>query len=60
MADAKAPSDWRSAIEAAKASQFLKSALGDDLHRTFCAIKQAEYIRVARTVQRVGLSPLSA
>ncbi|HEY5818571.1 MAG TPA: glutamine synthetase family protein [Mesorhizobium sp.] len=53
MADAKAPSDWRSAIEAAKASEFLKSALGDDLHRTFCAIKQAEYIRVARTVSEL-------
>lgn len=48
--DERAPSDWRSAIEAAKASDFLKQALGTDLHRTFTAIKQAEYMRVARTV----------
>jgi glutamine synthetase len=45
-----APSDWRSAIEAAKASAFLRDALGADLHRTFTEIKQAEYLRVARTV----------
>ena len=44
------PRDWRSAIEAAKASEFLKQALGDDMHRTFTAIKEAEYLRVARTV----------
>lgn len=44
------PADWRSAIEAAKASTFLKQALGADLHKTFTAIKQAEYFRVARTV----------
>jgi glutamine synthetase len=44
------PADWRMAIEAAKASAFLKDALGADLHRTFTAIKQAEYMRVARTV----------
>ncbi len=50
---ADAPSDWRSAIEAAKASAFLKSALGEDLHRTFTAIKQAEYVRVARTVSEL-------
>ena len=44
------PADWRSAIEAARASDFLKSALGADMHRTFTAIKEAEYLRVARTV----------
>lgn len=44
------PPDWRSAIEAAKASSFLKTALGPDMHRTFTAIKHAEYLRVARTV----------
>src|SRR5262245_9376092 len=48
-----APADWRSAIEVAKASPFLKAALGDDLHRTFTAIKQAEYVRVARTVSQL-------
>jgi glutamine synthetase len=47
------PVDWRSAIEAAKASVFLKGALGVDMHRTFTAIKAAEYARVARTVSEV-------
>jgi glutamine synthetase len=47
------PPDWRSAIEAAKVSAFLKSALGTDLHRTFTAIKEAEYLRVARTVSEL-------
>jgi glutamine synthetase len=48
-----APADWRTAIEAAKASAFLMQALGGDLHRTFTAIKQAEYLRVARTVSEL-------
>jgi glutamine synthetase len=47
------PSDWKTAIEAAKASGFLKEALGEELHRTFTAIKQAEYLRVARTVSEL-------
>lgn len=47
------PTDWRSAIEAAKASEFLKLALGEELHRTFTAIKQSEYLRVARTVSEL-------
>ncbi|WP_309663910.1 glutamine synthetase family protein [Tabrizicola sp.] len=47
------PVDWRSAIEAAKASAFLKAALGEDMHRTFTAIKAAEYARVMRTVSEV-------
>ena len=47
------PPDWRSAIEAAKASEFLKQALGEDMHRTFTAIKHAEYLRVARTVSEL-------
>ncbi|KQZ94357.1 glutamine synthetase [Mesorhizobium sp. Root157] len=47
------PVDWRAAIEAAKASSFLKGALGEDLHRTFVAIKQSEYLRVARTVSEL-------
>ena len=47
------PVDWRSAIEAAKASGFLKDALGTDMHRTFTAIKAAEYARVARTISEV-------
>lgn len=49
-AAAPMPPDWRSAIELAKISAFLRDALGDDMHRTFTAIKAAEYLRVARTV----------
>lgn len=47
------PADWRTAIEAAKASHFLTEALGTDLQRTFCAIKHSEYLRVARTVSEL-------
>jgi glutamine synthetase len=49
----KMPADWRSAIEVAKASDFLKQALGADLHKTFYAIKESEYLRVARTVSEL-------
>ncbi len=44
------PRDWRAAIEAAERSAFLKDALGEDMHRTFTAVKAAEYARVARTI----------
>lgn len=47
------PLDWRQAIEVAKGSAFLKDALGEDMHRTFTAIKAAEYARVMRTVSEV-------
>ena len=47
------PVDWRGAIEAARASTFLREALGSDMHRTFTAIKAAEYARVARTIADV-------
>jgi glutamine synthetase len=47
------PVDWRMAIEAAKGSAFLKGALGEDMHRTFTAILEAEYRRVQRTVPDV-------
>ena len=47
------PPDWRSAIEAAKGSAFLKQALGEGMHCTFTAIKHAEYLRVARTVSEL-------
>ncbi len=47
------PRDWLSAIDAAKGSAFLREALGPDLHRTFTAIKEAEYLRVARTVSEL-------
>lgn len=52
-ADRAMPVDWRAAIEAAKASEFLKGALGPDLHRTFTEIKHAECLRVARTVSEL-------
>ena len=47
------PADWRMAIEAARQSAFLQDALGADMHRTFTAIKAAEYARVMRTVSDV-------
>ena len=47
------PVDWRGAIMVAKDSAFLKGALGTDMHRTFVAVKEAEYARVARTVSEV-------
>lgn len=47
------PNDWRAALTAARDSDFLKSALGADMHRTFTAIKAAEYARVARTISEV-------
>ncbi|MFB2531608.1 glutamine synthetase family protein [Paracoccus sp. p3-h83] len=52
-ADLPIPGDWREAICAAQGSGFLKDALGADMHRTFCAIKAAEYARVARTIADV-------
>jgi glutamine synthetase len=51
--DTTIPADWRMAIEAARASDFLKEALGPDLHKTFTAVKQAEYLRVARTISEL-------
>jgi len=47
------PPDWRSAIVAAKASDFLREALGPQMHRTFVAIKEAEHLRVARHVSEL-------
>lgn len=49
-AKAGMPADWRAAIELAKGSTFLREALGSDMHKTFTAIKEAEYLRVARTI----------
>ncbi len=53
QAVATIPVDWRSAIVAAQGSAFLKDALGAEMHRTFCAVKAAEYARVARTISEV-------
>lgn len=47
------PADWLSAIKAAENSSFLQQALGTDMHRTFTAIKRAEYMRVARTISEL-------
>lgn len=47
------PRDWNEAIAAATKSEFLKDALGADMHRTFTAVKAAEYARVARTISNV-------
>ena len=48
--DPAMPPDWRSAIIAAQGSGFLREALGADMHRTFTAIKAAEYARISRKV----------
>jgi glutamine synthetase len=53
VTDVTMPRDWRQAIAAAKGSDFLKAALGPDMHRTFTAVKEAEYARVARTIADV-------
>ena len=47
------PRDWNAAIAAAQASDFLKDALGEEMHRTFIAVKAAEYARVASTISDV-------
>lgn len=47
------PPDWRSAIELADASAFLREALGPEAHKPFVAIKRAECLRVARTVSEL-------
>lgn len=47
------PPDWRSAIERADASVFLRDALGAEAHGPFLAIKRAEHLRVARTVSEL-------
>ncbi len=51
--DDSIPRDWGAAIAVARESAFLKAALGEDMHRTFVAVKAAEYARVARTISDV-------
>ena len=51
--NAAMPADWLTAIKTAEGSTFLRQALGHDMHRTFTAIKRAEYMRVARTVSEL-------
>jgi glutamine synthetase len=47
------PCDWGAAIAAAKGSRFLADALGEEMHRTFTAVKASELARVARTIPDV-------
>ncbi|WP_333826915.1 glutamine synthetase family protein [Pararhodobacter sp.] len=47
------PRDWRAAIGMARDSAFLKDALGAEMHRTFIAVKEAEFARVARAIPEV-------
>ena len=47
------PRDWRSAIDLARASEFLRNALGEPLHRSYIAIKEAEFFRVASEVSEI-------
>lgn len=49
-ADDTLPPDWRSAIEAADASRFLRRALGETLHRVLVSIKRSEYRRFAAEI----------
>ncbi|MFZ2099314.1 MAG: glutamine synthetase family protein [Oricola sp.] len=51
--DLAIPRDWGQAIRAAQRSEFLRQALGEDMHRTFTSVKAAEYARVARTISDV-------
>ena len=47
------PRDWRSAIDLARGSDFLRDALGETLHRSYIAIKDAEFFRVASEVSEI-------
>lgn len=47
------PRDWREAIDRARGSAFLVEALGEEMHRVLVAVKQAEHLRVARTVSEL-------
>lgn len=48
--DDSLPPDWRSAIEKAAGSAFLKEALGERLHFVYLALKRAEYRRLSAEV----------
>lgn len=47
------PGDWAEAIRVAKKSSFLKEALGEEMHHTYVAVKEAEYIRVMRSIPEI-------
>lgn len=47
------PRDWNSAIVQARESAFLRAALGETLHKSFIAVKQAESFRIASHVSEL-------
>ena len=47
------PRDWNAAIAQALTSDFLRAALGETLHKSFTAVKQAESFRVASQVSEL-------
>lgn len=51
--DPRMPVDWHHAIEMARNSEFLKNALGEQLHNTFVSVKEAEYFRVQSTISEI-------
>ncbi len=51
--DPRMPVDWHHAIEMARNSEFLKKALGEQLHNTFVSVKEAEYFRVQSTISEI-------
>jgi glutamine synthetase len=51
--DDRMPRDWGAAIAAARKSDFLKAAFGEEMHNTFTAVKAAEFARVARRISNV-------
>ena len=51
--DSRMPRDWNSAIVQARESSFLRAALGETLHKSFIAVKQAESFRVASHVSEL-------
>lgn len=51
--ESRMPRDWNAAIARARESDFLRSALGETLHKSFIAVKQAESFRVASQVSEL-------
>ncbi len=51
----KMPTDWNSSIISAKKSSFLKETLGSNLYKSFIAIKEMEYNKVASTVSNLDI-----
>lgn len=51
--ESRMPRDWISAIAQARDSTFLRAALGETLHKSFIAVKQADSFRVASHVSEL-------